>query len=108
MTTASAWKISSLISCRVARGANCRSLEYQPSESLRHVKVWLWRASRLPREIAAVRIFADAAKQIQAPTLAFLWRVNPMIPGNAHRDPEVTSFDHHARIVVQVGGDRHA
>ena len=67
-------------------------LEAQPPKHLRHVEVRLRRARRLPGEITAIGIFADAAKQINAPALALLRLVNPMIPGNAHGDRDAIIF----------------
>src|ERR1041385_3024423 len=63
--------------------------ELQPAKNLRHVKAGFGGVCRLPREIAAVRIFSHTAKQIGAPTLALLWLVNPIVPRNAHRDRQV-------------------
>jgi len=57
------------------------------------MKVWLRRASRLPREVTPVLALTNAAKEIGAPTLAFLRLVNPVVPGNTRRYRDAIFLD---------------
>src|SRR5229473_160685 len=63
------------------------------------MKAWLRRARRLPGQIATAGIRTNTTKQVDAPTLAALRLVNPMVPGNAHRN-------YHA-IFFNLRGGRH-
>src|SRR5690348_6370783 len=57
---------------------------------------------RLPRQIAAIRIFPNATKKIYSPTLTLLRFMNPMVPRDAHRNRDAILFDAGCRRHLRV------
>jgi hypothetical protein len=76
--------------------------EDEPAKCLRHMKVWLRRPRRLPGQIAPAGTRTNTTKQVDAPTLTTLRLVNPMVPGNAHRDSYSIRLDMRRRRHVRM------